>query len=150
MTQINVAKLRVQDVVDILGDMQSLAFLDKSVFDAIGEQLMIIHKKRFKQQIDPDGNAWAPLNEKYLERKRKDATYQQILQYSGRLLDTLAAQATDYGVKFGSNAVYAAKMHFGDVDVHARPFIGINDADRVIISEEIAAAYEIWVTKNIK
>ena len=148
MTQIHVAELRVQDVVDVLNDMQSLAFLDKSVFNAIGEQLQIIHRNRYKQQIDPDGNAWAPLSEKYLEQKRKDATYQDILQYSGKMLDTLTHQATDYGVKFGSNAIQAASQHYGRDGIPSRKFIGINDADRAIISEEIAAAYEIWIAAN--
>ena len=148
MTQIKVAKLRVQDVVDVLNDMQSLAFLDKSVFEAIGEELMIIHKERFKREIDPSGKPWQPLNEKYQAKKRDDATYQKILQYSGKLLDMLHAQATDYGVKFGSNEVYAATQHYGRDGIPSRKFIGINDTDRTIIAEEIRAAYELWLTKN--
>ena len=46
MTAIHVAEMRVQDVVDVLSSVQSLAFLDKSVFESIGEQLQIIHRKR--------------------------------------------------------------------------------------------------------
>ena len=108
MTAIHVAEMRVQDVVDVLSSVQSLAFLDKSVFESIGEQLQIIHRKRYKQQIDPDGNAWTPLNEKYLAKKKKEGAYKDILQYTGKMLDTLTHQATDYGVKFGSNAIQAA------------------------------------------
>lgn len=148
MTAIHVAEMRVQDVVDVLSSVQSLAFLDKSVFEAIGEQLQIIHRKRYKQQIDPDGNAWAPLNEKYLAKKKEQGAYLDILQYTGKMLDTLTHQATDYGVKFGSNAIQAASQHYGRDGIPSRKFVGINDADRVIIADEIRDAYEIWLAKN--
>ena len=148
MTAIHVAEMRVQDVVDVLSSVQSLAFLDKSVFESIGEQLQIIHRKRYKQQIDPDGNAWTPLNEKYLAKKKKEGAYKDILQYTGKMLDTLTHQATDYGVKFGSNAIQAASQHYGRDDIPSRKFVGINNDDRAIIAEEIKDAYESWLSKN--
>ncbi len=148
MTAIHVAEMRVQDVVDVLSSVQSLAFLDKSVFESIGEQLQIIHRKRYKQQIDPDGNAWTPLNEKYLAKKKKEGAYKDILQYTGKMLDTLTHQATDYGVKFGSNAIQAASQHYGRDDIPSRKFVGINNDDRAIIAEEIKDAYESWLAKN--
>ena len=148
MTAIHVAEMRVQDVVDVLSSVQSLAFLDKSVFESIGEQLQIIHRKRYKQQIDPDGNAWTPLNAKYEAKKKEDANYQDILQYTGKMLDTLTHQATDYGVKFGSNAIQAASQHYGRDGIPSRKFVGINNDDRAIIAEEIKDAYEIWLAKN--
>ena len=148
MTAIHVAEMRVQDVVDVLSSVQSLAFLDKSVFESIGEQLQIIHRKRYKQQIDPDGNAWTPLNEKYLAKKKKEGAYKDILQYTGKMLDTLTHQATDYGVKFGSNAIQAASQHYGRDGIPSRKFVGINNDDRAIIAEEIKDAYEIWLAKN--
>jgi phage virion morphogenesis protein len=148
MTAIHVAEMRVQDVVDVLSSVQSLAFLDKSVFESIGEQLQIIHRKRYKQQIDPDGNAWTPLNEKYLAKKKEQGAYKDILQYTGKMLDTLTHQATDYGVKFGSNAIQAASQHYGRDDIPSRKFVGINNDDRAIIAEEIKDAYESWLSKN--
>lgn len=148
MTAIHVAEMRVQDVVDVLSSVQSLAFLDKSVFESIGEQLQIIHRKRYKQQIDPDGNAWTPLNEKYLAKKKEQGAYKDILQYTGKMLDTLTHQANDYGVKFGSNAIQAASQHYGRDGIPSRKFVGINDDDRAIIAEEIKDAYEQWFAKN--
>ena len=148
MTAIHVAEMRVQDVIDVLSSVQSLAFLDKSVFESIGEQLQIIHRKRYKQQIDPDGNAWTPLNEKYLAKKKKEGAYKDILQYTGKMLDTLTHQATDYGVKFGSNAIQAASQHYGRDGIPSRKFVGINNDDRAIIAEEIKDAYESWLAKN--
>lgn len=150
MTQIHVAELRVQDVVEVLNSVESLAFLDKSVFNAIGEQLQVIHRKRYKQQIDPDGNAWTPLNDKYLAKKKEEGAYKDILQYTGKMLDTLTHQATDYGVKFGSNAIQAASQHYGRDGIPSRKFVGINNADRAIIAEEIADAYEVWLAKQAK
>lgn len=148
MTAIHVAELRVQDVVDVLSSVQSLAFLDKSVFEAIGEELMIIHKDRYKREVDPNGRPWTPLSEKYQAKKRENAEYNKLLQYTGKMLDTLAAQATDYGVKFGSNAIQAASQHYGRDGIPSRKFIGINNDDRAIIAEEIKDAYEIWLAKN--
>ena len=101
-----------------------------------------------KQQIDPDGNAWTPLNEKYLAKKKKEGAYKDILQYTGKMLDTLTHQATDYGVKFGSNAIQAASQHYGRDDIPSRKFVGINNDDRAIIAEEIKDAYESWLSKN--
>ena len=147
MTEIHVAELRVQDVVDILNKVGTLSFIDKAMFESIGEQLQIIHKKRFDKQIDPDGQKWAELDPDYALLKREQAKYQKILQYDGGLHDTLTAQADDYGVKFGSNKVYAANHHYGGT-VKARPFIGINDDDIGVISEEIEEAYNIWLSNN--
>ncbi|WP_230660489.1 phage virion morphogenesis protein [Psychrobacter sp. I-STPA10] len=146
MARSSVATLTLQDVVDILDKVQSLKFMDRAVWEAIGEQLTIIHKKRYEQEIDPDGNAWTPLNEKYQAKKKEKANYQKILQYSGRLFDTLHAQASDYGVKFGSNSVYAATQHYGRDGIPARQIIGINEADKKIIAEEVIEAYVNWLS----
>lgn len=41
-------------------------------FHDIGDYLLISHRRRFENQVDPDGRPWAPLSEDYQARKRKN------------------------------------------------------------------------------
>lgn len=148
MANVSIQKHNLNDIAQFLNDVKAVEFLDKSVFEAIGEQLKIQTEKRFEKEQDPDGNAWQPLNEKYQKRKAKKAPRQEILQFEGRLFDTLVAQATDYSVKFGSNSIYANTHQFGRGNIPARPFLGINDEDKKIIADELQDAWESWLAER--
>lgn len=150
MANVTLQTQSIDDIVSFLNDVRDTGFIDQSVFESIGDQLRIQTEKRFKNQVDPDGNSWAPLEEKYAKRKAKKATRQKILQFEGRLFDTLVSQATDYSVKFGSNSIYANTHQFGseDGDIPARPFLGINDEDKQIIADELQDAWENWLAQR--
>ena len=147
MPSINVSTNSVEEFVEFLGEVKQLDFITREVWDSIGEQLKIQTEKRFTTETDPDGNAWTPLSEKYQKRKAKKANYQKLLQFSGQLLDTLAYQSDDYGVKFGSNKIYARTHQYGDAKrgIPKRAFLGINEDDIKAIVEELFDAWQTWL-----
>ena len=105
-------------------------------FAEIGEYLIESTQERFKLEVAPNGELWAPLAPETLARKGGD---DRILQQSGIMRDTLNYQIAGKTLPVGSNQEYAATHQFGREDdgIPARPFIGLttgpwNDADEII------------------
>jgi len=85
----------------------------KLLFADIGEGLLISTRERFTNQVAPDGSPWVALSAAY--RKRKSPNADKILIWHGDLKGTLAYNATDDGLEFGSPRIYAAIQQFGGV-----------------------------------
>ncbi|EJG1803524.1 phage virion morphogenesis protein [Vibrio parahaemolyticus] len=112
----------------------------------IGEELLISHDQRFRDQKSPDGVPWAPLSEttKSLKTKNIDT----ILVLNGLLRGTLNYQASSDNLLFGSPLEYAATHQFGrtttpnsmipNKEIPARPFLGVDDGDREMILETLS------------
>lgn len=134
----------------------------RTAFADIGEYLDLATRARFDAQRGPDGVPWEPLSDATLRRtmlggvkrgkgqqrraltKRGGGTKagairklagKEILVESGDLRDTLRYRASARSLEFGTDRKYGATHQFGDPDRHipARPFLGINDADRAEI-----------------
>lgn len=99
-------------------------------FRDIGEYLLVSHRRRFENQVDPDGQPWAPLSEDYQARKRKNRD--KVLVFEGELFGQLSYDARGDRLEFGSNRIYAATHQFGAPDrgIPARPFLGLSDDDQ--------------------
>ncbi|EGQ8129865.1 phage virion morphogenesis protein [Vibrio parahaemolyticus] len=112
----------------------------------IGEELLISHDQRFRDQKSPDGVPWAPLSEttKSLKTKNVDT----ILVLNGLLRGTLNYQASSDNLLFGSPLEYAATHQFGrtttpnsmipNKEIPARPFLGVDGGDREMILETLS------------
>ena len=135
-------------VIAYLEQLAAAGFLDKAVFSAIGEELLISTDERFDSETAPDGRPWAPLNAEYAAWKRKFHGHDRILKLRGYLRDTLRYQATDVSVAIGSNRVYSAIHQFGGqagrehkATIPARPYLGVSDDDVAAILEIIEDAF---------
>lgn len=135
-------------VIAYLEQLAAAGFLDKAVFSAIGEALKISTTDRFKNQTDPDGRPWEPLNAKYAAWKRAFHGTDKILKLRGYLRNTLRYQATDASVAIGSNRIYSAIHQFGGqagrehkATIPARPYLGLSDDDVAAILEIIEDAF---------
>ena len=135
-------------VIAYLEQLAAAGFLDKAVFSAIGEELLLSTDARFDSQTDPDGRPWEPLNAKYAEWKRAFHGHDRILKLRGYLRDTLRYQATDVSVAIGSNRVYSAIHQFGGqagrehkAAIPARPYLGGSYDDVAAILEIIEDAF---------
>ncbi|EPZ5424853.1 phage virion morphogenesis protein [Vibrio paracholerae] len=112
----------------------------------IGEELLISHDQRFRDQKSPEGIPWAPLSEatKSLKSKNVDT----ILVLNHVLSGTLNYQASSDNLLFGSPLEYAATHQFGRVTspnsmipnkaIPARPFLGVDENDRGMILETLS------------
>lgn len=124
---------------------------------AIGEVLVSSTKERFREERDPVGNAWAPLNRLYAATKKGTG----ILKESGQLAWSIVWQVASDTLFVGTNRPHARVHQFGavikpvtaaalvfemggetirvaSVTVPARPFLGISSADREAILDTIA------------
>ena len=135
-------------VIAYLERLAASGFLNKTVFNAIGEDMLLSTDARFDSQTDPDGRPWEPLNAKYAEWKRAFHGHDRILKLRGYLRDTLRYQATDVSVAIGSNRVYSAIHQFGGqagrehkATIPARPYLGVSDDDVAAILEIIEDAF---------
>jgi phage virion morphogenesis protein len=113
-------------------------------FADIGEALLLSHRERWDDQVDPEGKHWAALSSDYAQsqRKRESRGKDKILVLDTFLRDTSLNYAAERsGLMFGTDSVYAATHQFGDADrnIPARPFIGLSDDDlenaRKVITE---------------
>ena len=138
----------------------------RPLMSAIGVELVGSTHMRFVTQTDPEGQAWQALNTTYAEDKR----HSRILTESGRLRDSINAQASNDEVRVGSNVVYAAAHQLGatitpknashlffrmggrliqadSVTLPARPFLGISNDDETAISEIVFSFVDRYVTR---
>ncbi|WP_243033004.1 phage virion morphogenesis protein [Vibrio cincinnatiensis] len=115
-------------------------------FASIGEDLLISHDQRFRDQKSPDGVPWAPLSEttKALKTKNVDT----ILVLNDILRSTFNYQATPESLLFGSPLIYAATHHYGRItapnsmipnkEIPARQLLGVDASDRDMILDTLS------------
>ena len=135
-------------VIAYLERLAAASFLNKAVFTAIGEELLLSTDARFDSETAPDGRPWAPLNAEYAAWKRAFHGTDKILKLRGYLRDTLRYQATDASVAIGSNRIYSAIHQFGGqagrghkATIPARPYLGVSDDDVAAILALVEDAF---------
>ncbi|BDR12922.1 phage virion morphogenesis protein [Vibrio sp. STUT-A11] len=108
-------------------------------FQDIGEMLLLSHDQRFRDQVSPDGELWAPLSPAYQARKPKRQN--DILTLNSILSGNLSYIATGSNLFFGTPTEYGAIHHFGGSEdmrpanaaIPARPWLGVDDDDKAEI-----------------
>ena len=131
------------------------------IMSAIGTGMVGSTHRRFISQKSPEGEKWKALNSEYKKTKRNS----RILTESGRLRDSINHKAGRDQVTIGTNAKYAAVHQLGatikpksashlvfrlasgivlakSVTIPARPYLGISDDDREMISETVFGALQ--------
>ena len=121
-----------------LAKLQRRAKTLRPALTEMGEVLLEATEDRFKDQVDPAGRPWAPLSPGYKKRKRRQQDL--ILVLDSYLKGTLAKRVSGARLEIGSNRVYAATHQLGDErrNIPARPFLGINEADRAEMLQILA------------
>ena len=126
-------KIDIEDnsarIAAALGDLARRAGDLSTVLADIGEFLLLAHEERFEAQESPDGEPWAPLTDRYRERKKRNRD--KILVLDDFLAGTLHYQATARSLLFGTDRVYGATHQFGreEAGIAARPFLGLSAGD---------------------
>lgn len=101
----------------------------------LGEQLLPIHRRRFRAQQSPDGAPWAPLSPAYQRRKRRNRN--RILVLGGYLSNTLRYQIQGGDLLFGTDRKYGATHQFGRDAIPARPWLGISSDDALRLERTV-------------
>lgn len=111
----------------------------KPAFNDIGEYSLRKVRRRFDQEVSPDGTAWKSLSEATIKakarRKRTGVPYRTnaepsaILKDTFSLRDSITYQATNQSVAIGTNIFYSFFAQ------NTRTFLGLDDEDREEIVE---------------
>ncbi len=104
--------------------------------------LLLSHDQRFRDQLSPDGELWAPLSTNYKKPKNSNL----ILQLNMHLSGELAYDADNQSLEFGTNFEYGAIHQYGgtpemrpqNAAIPARPWLGTNSDDIDAIGEMVA------------
>jgi phage virion morphogenesis protein len=133
--------ITAENADEIRGQINKLLERGVNLTDAfrdIGEELLVTHEQRFRDQTSPDGAPWVPLSETTLELKphHKDT----ILTLNSILSGKLSYAATNTDLFFGTNTEYGAMHQFGGITapgsmipgvvIPARPWLGISESDK--------------------
>jgi phage virion morphogenesis protein len=137
-------------VTGLLKRLNSLGRNLTPAMRSIGARMAAATRKRFRAGVGPDGQSWTP---SWRVRESGGRT----LVKSGHLRDSLSHRATPQTAEWGVNRIYAAIHQFGgvirpkkgtalkfrtpgggfatvkSVTIPARPFLGVNDADKAEI-----------------
>lgn len=134
------------------------------IMRAIGTGLVTNTHDRFDDEVDPEGNAWAPLNEEYAKSKRGPGILRESAMRGG-LQGSITYRAGRDQVQVGTNKVYGAIHQFGgeilpkhgrflifkmggktvkarSVTIPARPYLGISNDDRDMIIDVVTGALD--------
>ncbi|OBX06611.1 phage morphogeneis protein [Gallibacterium salpingitidis] len=129
----------------------------KKLYGVLGETLKKIHKKRFEQEVDPEGKKWKALDDSTLTQKQKKNKSLKILRQDGYLSDKTAYNYDDNSLEFGSDAKYARIHQFGGktgrghkTTLSARPWLGVNKDDEAALLNKATALLQKQLAQSIK
>lgn len=151
------------DLHATLGRIAEIGLKPEKLLAAIGRALEDSTRERFDTGRDPDGIPWenyAPLNPLYAAGKKGPG----ILVEQGALRNSIRSAVMGSELLEGSDLIYAGVQQFGGVIVpkhalqlsfmmgghlwhvhsvfiQARPYLGLSDEDRLMIMEELEAAF---------
>lgn len=92
-----------------------------AAFKSIGEMMLRSTDNRFRDQVDPEGAPWLPIDPAWRDQKRRRGHIQKILQMRGRLRGSITYKDSNDRIAVGTNVVYAAIHQLGgEIDQAAR------------------------------
>jgi len=122
------------EAVDYLRALEKRVDDMAPVYRDIGEYMLGSTQDRFRDEEDPEGKPWEPLNDKYRRRKKKNTD--KILVLDGYMRDLLAYQADSESMQLGTNRIQGATHQFGDDsrNIPERAFLGFSaeDSDEIL------------------
>lgn len=141
-------KLNQADVDRLLGKLLSVESDITKPLEQLGEAIIGNTQRRFEEEVDPDGKAWAPLSESTIKQRRKGnngtGAPDQILNDTGLLKGSYIATVVGRTLEVGTNVEYAV-YHQGvedsvDGNLPVREHLGISDED-VLDAEDIISNF---------
>ena len=116
------ARKKMARLSSVVGDLAP-------IMQEISLYLDAANKKRYQDQLTPEGIAWTPLSPVTIERrKNKSGDPGRILIDTGRLFGSIKPSHNYRQAKVSAGPLTYAGVHQEGTDkIPARPYIGIND-----------------------
>lgn len=163
MSSIQIEFSPEDEVDELLERLHSLSGINtRGVMNALAESLRTSTIERFEKTESPDGKRWQP-------SKRAEETGGKTLTDTAVLKNSIRSQSSSSGLAVGTNDIRAATHQFGssrtirakngkyltfkignryvsvkkaDVDIPARPFLGISNDDMEEIRNMIEGLFK--------
>lgn len=104
-----VSALDDKAVLEAFTRLRAVTTVSTGMMRAIGDGLVVTTQRRIREEVDADGNAFAPLNPAYAAIKRGTG----ILRASNTLYNSITREYSINTVTVGSLVEYAAIHQFG-------------------------------------
>ncbi|MDG4475430.1 phage virion morphogenesis protein [Thiovibrio frasassiensis] len=108
-----ISKIDDSQIVRALDRRHAKAGRLAPAFKNIGEVVLRSTQDRFGSQTDPDGRPWQKLKASTIASKSLRGHSGKILIGRRYLVDSIRYQASDAGVRIGTNRIYGAIHQFG-------------------------------------
>lgn len=112
-----------RDLVDALGRLGRAAAQPRSAMDAIGAHFVFSTQRNIETETAPGGERWAKLSPRTASKRvgKGRRGYEHMLRVTARLYKSIAYEADDASVEWGTNVVYG-RIHQlgGTIDMPAR------------------------------
>jgi phage gpG-like protein len=141
MAQINIRFQFAEALAALKGISDRATDFSPALAD-IGESLLLSTRERFDNEVDPEGIDWRPLLPKTIKAKqrridtgkpyRTKAAAAAILKDTFTLRDSITYLVQPTVLKVGTN------IEYGIYNQASRPFLGLDDEDRLTISETLS------------
>lgn len=137
----------VHGMTPLIRELTRLSNLEtRRVLTPIAEELLTNTKDRFRDSRGVDGRAWADLAPSTIARRRKGRGQgaPKILVDRARLRNSITYRVDGLKIELGTNVRYARIHNKGgpagrgkQVNIPARPFLGISDEDRRFVRKTL-------------
>ena len=105
------------------------------VLTLVGERIVAATHRRFEEQVDPEGQPWAKLDERYRKAKELLGYRGMILQRSGRMRSSIHPIVQALQLEVGTNVrakggfPYPVIHQLGGEHIPRREFLGLSKED---------------------
>lgn len=101
----------------VLNRLERAATHPRGAFERIGAYFVTSTQQNIERETAPDGTKWPRLSPRTANRRlgKGKRGYDHMLRVSARLYQSIASDASDDGVEWGSNLVYARAHQLGAV-----------------------------------
>ena len=100
------------------------------ILTAIGVYMKFRTLEGFANEQNPNGTAWAALNPRYVESKRRRGLDPGILKATTKLRDSIGYAIEPDAVTIGTDVAYGIFAQYGTGRTAKREFLGLTENDK--------------------
>ena len=148
-------KVRVKGISKAVRQLRKIEDIDyRAIHEVLGEHVVTITMRHFKEQRDPKGRPWKPLSKVTIKQRQKLRSGHRrhnplihILIDTGRLRRSITYRAGHSKAiigPIGTNVVYARIHQVGGyagrqhkVKIPARPYLGLSNKDLDDLAQDV-------------
>lgn len=130
----NINLSELEKVQEYLENLQLSESKKQEMLANIGTLVVFQTRQRFKTKQSPEGVKWTPWSKEYAKTRHNGHS---LLEDEGHLKQSIVSKVSGNKLEVGSDEIYSGTHQYGHGGIPARPYLGINDKDKLEIETEI-------------